>query len=161
MSARAEGSEESPTVAAEGRRYGSHAGPNAAGRRAREPQALRGGPERGRVRARTRTRGAVGSMRPPSSRSPKGQGRPQARPPAPPASPASRAPGERGRGRLQGGGRGSARGARVSLLGRSARREERLPVEAPRASAPAAARSAGPRADVLSTRTLTCSWARC
>lgn len=44
--------EESPTVAAEGRRYGSHAGPNAAGRRAREPLSLRGGPRRGRVRVR-------------------------------------------------------------------------------------------------------------
>ncbi|XP_032334654.1 transmembrane protein 250 isoform X1 [Camelus ferus] len=46
---RRRGREESPTVAAEGRRYGSHAGPNAAGRRAREPPAGRGGPGQGRV----------------------------------------------------------------------------------------------------------------
>lgn len=51
-SPRAEGREGSPTVAAEGRRYGSHAGPNAAGRWAREPRALRGGLGRGRVSGR-------------------------------------------------------------------------------------------------------------
>lgn len=44
------GREESPTVAAEGRRYGSHTGPNAAGRRPPEPLALRG--RWGRVRHR-------------------------------------------------------------------------------------------------------------
>lgn len=42
----------SPTVAAEGRRYGAHAGPNAAGRRAREPRALRGALGPGRVSGR-------------------------------------------------------------------------------------------------------------
>lgn len=49
MSARAEEWEGSATVAAEGRRYGSRAGPNAAGRRARKPRALRGGLGQGRV----------------------------------------------------------------------------------------------------------------
>lgn len=51
VSERTEGSEEARTVAAEGQRYGSHAGPNAAGRRARELLAPRRGWKRVRHRA--------------------------------------------------------------------------------------------------------------
>ena len=77
MSARAEGREESPTVAAEGRRYGSHARPNAAGHRAREPLALWGGPGRGRVRVRAAPSAPCGRPAPgaPRDREPRGSGR--------------------------------------------------------------------------------------
>ncbi|XP_020936913.1 uncharacterized protein LOC110258089 [Sus scrofa] len=77
VSGRAEGREESPTVAAEGRFYGSHAGPNAAGRRAREPLALRGSPERGRLRVRAAPSAPCGRPAPgaPRDRRPRGSGR--------------------------------------------------------------------------------------
>lgn len=69
--------EESPTVAAEGRRYGSHAGPNAAGRRARETLSLRGGPGPGRLRVRAAPSAPCGRPAPgvPRDRGPRGSGR--------------------------------------------------------------------------------------
>ncbi|XDC72522.1 hypothetical protein R6Z07F_003695 [Ovis aries] len=61
----------------EGRRYGSHAGPNAAGRRARETLSLRGGPGPGRLRVRAAPSAPCGRPAPgvPRDRGPRGSGR--------------------------------------------------------------------------------------
>lgn len=134
----AEGREESPTVAAEGRRYGSHAGPNAAGRRPPEPPALRG--RWGRLRHRLRSHRAVGTMRLPCSWSPEGQGGPQAGTPARRGHPVSwRAGVAPGVSRATGGGRAARGSWRVGSA----------PVVA---SSPRGKRAEPPRAQDASTR---------
>lgn len=78
-------------MAAQGRRYGSHAGPNTAGRLVREPLDLRGGPGRGRVGGRARGRHHAAAL-PLEPRGPRG-----------PAGPAAGLP--RGSGRRRGDGK--------------------------------------------------------
>lgn len=117
MSERTEGREETRTVAAEGRRYGSHAGPNAAGRRAREPLALRGGRARVRHRApqppRRRHHAAALLLEPRGTRGPAGRD-----------AGAERAPGERA-------GRGVSGVSRATSWARAAPRGTRQVIPSP------------------------------
>lgn len=101
-------------MAVEGRRYGSHAGPNASGGRARAPLHLQGDPSRGRVNhARSRPAGAPS----PASRhhaatlrtEPRGTGAPAG--PAPSTAGRPRGP---GRQRRRGEGTGPTPPARLS-----------------------------------------------
>lgn len=97
-----------------GRRYGSHAGPNAAGRRARRPCPARGGPRAGTLEG---PGCAVGTMRPPLLlESPRDRG-PRGGTPARRGQPASEQAGGARAGREAGQGGGGSQGRhRLALL---------------------------------------------